>query len=839
MLGLAALAWDVELPVAISRLKRAGLSNKDIHAGAQRDKLASAFAASTGFWNKIRKRHPSDQPGSQDLIDRLGWNCRVPIEHREETVGRLYGVGTRSEVENFLPYSDFSPGNITPFSSGWKEVVVVPFTDLPGRLCGLLSIGRNADPDKDYAFKPLLPTYEVKQKFQPWVEGGVSMHPLAIRASRRWSDRTIAIRDIELGLRLQCSNLERNSYPLPIVLWYSKRQQYKQYKVETRNSWVQLYGKDLVFWMPKPCGTTMAQAITQNASVSLMRPPEGIDPDSYYRYRAPDDIIASIFQSCQPWKEAFPKIVASLSDKELEEFLIDLEEFGVSVKELDLPTSTLTIINNIVGGDDKVKMITLQGSVITEQGGAWYRHRAKARPELLVNAAIEITHVIHQPTEDKVIYKGHVNYNKEKIPFSASGRKFEKKALSFARALLLENRKGLITFPDVIDRFSTHIALQFSKPEFVTGLDRVGWSVVDNALVLPAFSIPMGGDPKPHDQNLFLEGSPCWDLQVPNGLSAADIELIQAADKHNTGLIWDILAAITTNLVSPGVAGSEAGQCIGLHGLGATQTAKALIAAFGGNCIKVGYGLTGVQRSIKISARHDFPTYVDIQAPERPSTDERYMYKRWTCFKPVNAFAPLTRWQFLNKVLDDSWIGIECFQPVWITPEVTEACKNFLSYYLASLIKRHIDIPAEPSLTAAIRRDMELVIRKEVKISVCKRSHCYTATDAEGKAEAFIELLSKFVTEGKLIWEPSPDRKPEKAMWTLNGELFLPKKLLSRLMLHACLVRPDKESISILLTRVGKLIGETEDYWIIDSAWWEEEFKRRNALEKKMLKLIS
>lgn len=837
--GLAALSWDVDLTMAVSRLRRSGLSTKDIHADAQRDKLASAFAAGNGFWGKISSRIPADQEGSQDLIDRLGWNCRVSAEHKASTVGKLYGIATRSEVELFWPHADFAKCEDRVYSREWKETLVVPFRDLPGRLCGLLMIGRNADPEKDYAYKPLFPGHSVKGKGVPWVEGGLSMHPLSPQISRRWGARFVAIRDIELGMRLQCSHLERDPYPLPITLWYSKRQQYKQYRVETRNSWAQLYGKDLIFWMPKPCGTTMAQAIAQNAEVSLMRPPEGVDWDSYYRYKSPEDIVAAIFQVCNNWREIFPKIVASLPDKELEEFLIDIQEYGISFQDLDLPSSTQLIINNVLGYGDRVKMVVYHGMTITDQGGAWYRLYAKSKPELLMDASIDITHVIHQPTEDRLLYKGNVIYRQEKVPFCVTDVKIEKRAMSFVKELLLAKRKGLITFPKKYDIPSLHMAMQFSKPDFITGLDKVGWNQVDGSLVFPSFSIPLGKEPVAHDQSLFLEGAPCWDLRMPAGVAAADTEIIQQADENSGGLIWDLLSLIAATLVTPGIYGEETRRCVALSGLGAAATAKAAIQEFGGVITRVAPGMASTKQLKRIASRHDVPFFIENQSPESFGSSEERLFQSWLNSSFTNSVLPLTKWQFLAKIIESDWIGIESYQPAWITPAIADSMKIILSSYLAKLVKNHLELPDHENLVLSIRQDLEAYLNEEGVLSGGLGSTCIVGGTSLSKSEAFLDLLCHIVLQKALKWEINPKERPDKAIWTVGQELFIPKTQYAKAAYNISRLKPDRESITTVLAQAGKLVGETESYWIVDSTWWSKEFKKQSAMEKKMLKLIS
>jgi hypothetical protein len=545
--------------------------------------------------------------------------------------------------------------------------------------------------------------------------------------------------------------------------------------------------------------------------------------------------MSSIFAEGNSWKEIFLEVVASASDQELEQFLVDIEEFGISVRDLDLPDTTKSIIRGVMGDGNRVKMVTYHGMTLAEQGEAWYRFYAKSKPELLMDASLEVTHAIHQPTEDRVLYKGFVNHHGEKVAFCAPSEKIEKRALSFTREVLLAHRKGLVTFPYKYDTIGLHVAMQFSNPQFVTGLDRVGWSSVDNALVLPAFSLPLGGEVKEHDKSLFLEGAPCSDWGPPQGLASADVDVILEADPN--GLLLDILSATLANMIAPGLPGGSIKHSIALCGLGACQTTKRFIEASGGFVGHTGEGASASSLLDKQAARHDFPVYVDRHPTDDLPGEELSCFRRWIKRSTPNTAVPLNRWQALTKLVERGWVGIEAVQPVWFNPGLEEAAKNLATNYLRDIAKRHLELPDSECLVSAVRLDIEQYITRCLGKQGPFGGSCLIGHTAQEKANAFAELLSRMVLDGHINFVIDPETKPNKSIWEADGELFIPKNLFLTTAYKVAASKPNREAITYALTSAGKLISETESYWIVNCQWWGKNYSALRTLENRTLKV--
>ena len=140
-------------------------------------------------------------------------------------------------------------------------MLVIAFQDLPGRICGFLFIGRNADPAAgDLVYKPL----KFGSSRQGTRQAGLAMLPsLLAEPSPLLGDKAFVMTDPFVALRLQLRYMRSQSSMLPLVLAYFGP------RAATRNVITQLPPRHWIF-----CGTSpemIRQARAARARVSPYR----------------------------------------------------------------------------------------------------------------------------------------------------------------------------------------------------------------------------------------------------------------------------------------------------------------------------------------------------------------------------------------------------------------------------------------------------------------------------------------------------------------------------------------------------------------------------------------
>ena len=126
------------------------------------------------------------------MTHQLGWVCDVPQERHANGAGAiLRGSDTVTVERCFAPgsmkHADARPQRNNPSAhalfrgSGWGEVAMVPYYDLPWRACAFALIGRGADPDQDFVFKRA----NLGAHCPAEVEAGLALHPRVLEVSER------------------------------------------------------------------------------------------------------------------------------------------------------------------------------------------------------------------------------------------------------------------------------------------------------------------------------------------------------------------------------------------------------------------------------------------------------------------------------------------------------------------------------------------------------------------------------------------------------------------------------------------------------------------------------
>ena len=285
-LGLFASWWSVSSEEACVRLRGLGVSlPADIFTPAattahDRDYVARQRAANE-FWHQSVNACRTRATGSighmqQDIIsvrEHSAWN------HLDR---RYVGYSTRRKVEDFFHPGSYrvrlrgnhngrrswrrggGPGRCQIFPVGdWRDLFVIPFCDLPGRICGFGFVRNVSDPaEHDFIYKAvrLGPTNRRVK------EAGLAMLPAAfVPQPDLLSDRLLVVQDWNIALTLQLRWLRENIQPLPIVACFADA------KHRPESVWRTIPHRNVVIWNPTNPAAAIELAYDLDASVLLRR----------------------------------------------------------------------------------------------------------------------------------------------------------------------------------------------------------------------------------------------------------------------------------------------------------------------------------------------------------------------------------------------------------------------------------------------------------------------------------------------------------------------------------------------------------------------------------------
>jgi hypothetical protein len=350
------------------------------------------------------------------------------------------GLATSKEVEQLrLLQPSRGPSWQRVFSGmHWDDVLVVPFRDLPQRLCGFLCVGRNGDPEKDVVYQSM----GYHGTSPSGAEGGLAMHPDVPAIAQDW-DNTVLVTDNAVRmLQVQFRHFEQSTHPLPIAAWFCGRQ---QTHTRTKHAWQILSDKSLVFWMPFPSAEVLGQAIAQNGKLCTHGPYTN-DSEGWRLYlnkMSSRDLFKRLVTGAKHWTEVVADLAATAEDSVLEELFLQLSIHGVALDRVlkICPSASKRRIMAVLARSNKGASVSMNGIEIYEKDDAWWT-TCKNKNELVADAVLQITEVVHHSQSKKFFYRGQIKRKGKKYPFCELKDTVDRNTFKWMEGYLLEAGAG-------------------------------------------------------------------------------------------------------------------------------------------------------------------------------------------------------------------------------------------------------------------------------------------------------------------------------------------------------------------------------------------------------------
>ena len=843
MIELAARVWESSIEATIYRLKRENFSITTDHDEISHyvEKHLKVRKRMLQLWQIARENIYTTSHDVAVLLQNL--QLKTPTEHPrwEQSCGQLVGCIHSHRVEEMIVPSGFirrdggsdwtkSTERAVFRGRNWKEVLVFPQFDLPGRIRSFLFVGRDADPEKDFVFRRCA----LENTGGPnWSErrcSGLFMHPEAPNVS---GETIVAVDDPFIAYRLHNRHFLLSSKPLPLVAYLDKHPN------RPRRSWEMLGTKQVLFWSPVDPIPAFRQAIPTNGLVSTTGPVTAaeLQMDTYLARMSPVDLIARIRETSRPWPSAMAKHMEKLDDNQTEEMLSQLQMADIDLAAMTdrLPRQARERIQSMLARSKITRTVTMQNKQVVEKPGGWYIANNRGNDELIANMHLRIDYLIHHRRLDQTYYKGRVIWKGTTIPFVCPVPEFDRNPFAWIDKLLVRSGRGSLKYLKGWTSKAVMIAKQLQDPEVIFGADYIGYDREHKAFILPVCAIPAGGEAVDHDHGVTTGQLPGKTLSRPELISPQELDLID----HPT--VWAGVISALANIIAPAFGHSSQG--IGLLGAGADGLVKDVCVALG--CLKgfVGRENIIVEELLDEEQKHGWPFVVRVHRNKKA-------FKEWLDpgirTEGRNCVVRLDWYAFqVRKILGD-WHLIHDPEPAEITTEAAESLQKLVPAYLADLMARNLQLAGEPEdgpWWHQVACDVLAFVRHRRGNQDALRAAwgLYSPSDDMDRADGFADLVGELVREGRFLMVPRGFEDPKKPCVGLIDSgypkpgMYVPKQEFAEAVSKRGVALLSGSRITHALANAGVLLDNPDKGWVIDGEWWTERQHLRTMRESGML----
>lgn len=443
-------------------------------------------------------------PGAVALASNLYLSVESGLSWNIDGIGKCVGYLTAERMEQLVRAKDsnefvrYTKRTVVPGSSG--GVLLVPYYDAPGRVCGfnLIASGHNRQWHEAFWSVPYL------RDGKPYLEGGISMHPQLVNSK----EPVLLLDNLRAGLKFWTRWYSRNPNPPPVAL-------YRAGYITTTN-WGLLRGHQCALWSSSITPEILSCAIKNDIQIATSGPKRDSILD-YFRNNEPDFVVNSAKKSIRSWQEVTQRLIAEKEVDSLADFFsqTDLTPEQQTFVIDSCPPSTRDKCQKALGLTVVHKTVSDGHGVIEQNPSGIYYRRFGKNPELIINAPFKILTVIKQNSAlgiTSLSYEVEVLYANNKVTFVVPKDVFEKNPLGCINETLIERNLGFVTFNK---RFSSKVLqfiTQLYPPKIVDGVNKVGYEPQNNRILTPVYGYDPQTGAREHvkscDNDLPLSGKP-------------------------------------------------------------------------------------------------------------------------------------------------------------------------------------------------------------------------------------------------------------------------------------------------------------------------------------------
>ena len=846
MLQLAARTWQLEMAPTIQKLRQHGLEipadtaaiTTYIHSSLKQRRLTKKF------WKETHNRPLHSSTSISRLLQEQHLTCAA--DRWAGGPGRMVGWSPKGEIARLYHPRCHRPstggdraGRMNIFRGvGWGDVLVLPFYDLPGRICGMLFRGRQGREEEDTVYRRRVFNADCSPAT---FEAGLHMHPEALDEANQWGGRVLAMGDPFRACQIQCKHFGGSGRPLPIVSFYQAARTDVKAPLETEHAWHWLSDKQVVVWMPTFDQHALLQAIRAGGEISTF----GLKQEEWRTFLArhrSEELVRAVFAAAKPWPIVLGKWLRDAEDSVVENLFRRLQAAGLDVEQTlsFCPPNTRQRVQAILQVAGHTPQVTYDGVVIQEQGDTWQIVHAKTRRSyLMCNAILHIDQILNHPQAGKTYYRGIIRYQGKKIPFCDSRERIEADTFGWMSDTLLAADAGRLQHSQIQNKRAVQIAMAFRTPEYIQGVDTVGWDGKQGRFMLPQFEIRPGGVVHTHSAEMFAYNAPALQVPPPEPLSRYMMQTLTPG-AYCSKVLWATTAAVIANILAPAFQEEPTG--IGLHGAPAELAGEQVSKALGCRHMPI----TTKQHLLAIQDaehEHNWPVHVLPIARTREALMQEWLDGDGR--RQHNALSPLTWWQRSVLGFGRAWTIVETSQErntVTLRQEVATNLQAWVSSYLQELSTRRmlIERPCNRPWVLQVLDDMVKFSEKYMDDpAVMQAAESFLIPYVEdGHAELLAQMLSKLVVGGHLAVSMEGYQKPgTPTMLQTDAGLRVDLASLRPLFTKQNVQMPSPARVSAVLAHAGVLREQHDTAWVIDTAWWTESHRQQTAVQAGQLRL--
>lgn len=864
MIKLAASVWKLSVQDTVKRLLDLGLPalkeslERNSLQGYIRNKYESIDRAKAMLQTATTNLHTGVVDVSH-IVQRLGFPKDYTKPYWKQRMGRFIGgIAATNAFGTFRKKSgkpnDVRGGNDRWFKGkGWKDTVVIPFEDLPGRTASLLFIGRQAEPVTDYYFHTI--NGSACKLIGPGFESGACMYGVmdSETACPEYDNNIFVLDDTLLALNIQWRHMRDSSLPLPMVGVYNTLI-YGMYSEDARKRSIETVAyatfenrpdKQFIFCSDKVSANLFNMAGRVNGKIYITRPTLGMSCPQGKAY------LASAYKGARNWMLVFEQHLKNLPTDTANRLLNSITLPKTVMKQFytGCCEKVRELLDSRDGKPGIMRTVKVGAKAIVETEAGWF---ISQRDEAISDAILRIDDVIYQADnfDGDIYYSGRIIHKGFEIPFTAPAKRVEQDTGAWVMRQGLVHNK-LFKIHRSWSQHMVHIAKQFHEPTLVKAHTKFGWNSDDSMFVLPNFSISYGGE---------VTRPPTFviDNVAPGALFDADAPPA-AIDKllYNTPsnkFFWALAGCVAANVLAPAVGEKPVG--IGVVGDTVSTYLRSAASQLGCNSIAVPPYVSNASTKIvqlledAISA-HKWPIHVTLHPTPVVLTS-------WFLGKHChNALLRMDKLQSLALSLVDNWRFIS--QPESFEPgvEMMMYGKHVVPLWLQHVCGNKLELPDGDSYLQRVFTDLIDVMSAYGDPGIIYEA-ANMITDIhspEAQAASLVTLLHHFIEEGSMLFERGgySNKSMKKrvkscpCVYRVESEDHAPGIFISQKGLELVGGRrgvhiPAFEQITELLQSAHALdcacSYNGEDGWLVVESWWMKLIEQCKRSTQRRLTVV-
>lgn len=363
--------------------------------------------------------------------------------------------------------------------------IVVPYYDVPGRVCSI-----------DMIYPGINRKWEYERHFLNLIgkrkNGGLAYHPSILRTAPE--KELLVCDDPEFYFRMQMKHLFKEQKPLPLACYQTGPDVHC-------DPWQQFHLRDLVFWSARLTPTVLWKAIRLNAKITRHVPRLG-SLWNFARGKDASSLVRNAIKKAHRWDET----VAALVSRK------DVEELADWVGQMDLTPDEQHMILQAAHPQEQDKLkramgmtvaysaLPIRGGCVEQRSSGWYFLNRQGEEEQIINMPFKINRAIED--SDQSLYEVEGTLRGNSFVSLVDRKAFTAKPFDCISEEAIKAGVGVPAFDPSWQRDAMRIAISMHPPVVTCSTNRVGLDPDRNKINLPRLSINLSSGEVSHPASL-------------------------------------------------------------------------------------------------------------------------------------------------------------------------------------------------------------------------------------------------------------------------------------------------------------------------------------------------